>query len=95
MRDQKEGADLAEYLDTLEIAIQAAQRVDAGSKQDTVLSALTRITNIQDEQLRLQKDFQAFLEARFHPFSSNPPSSRPPSSHPPSPHPSGSHSPIS
>jgi uncharacterized membrane protein YedE/YeeE len=75
MSDQKGGVDLAEYLNTLEIAIQAAQRAEAASRQYAVLSALTRIANIQDEQLRLQKDFQAFLEARFHPPSSHPPSS--------------------
>jgi hypothetical protein len=86
MSDQKGGVDLAEYLNTLEIAIQAAQRAEAASKQYAVLSALTEIIAIQEKQLQLQRDFQTLLEARFHP-----PSSHPPSSHPPSPHPSGSH----
>ena len=94
MRDRKSVGNLEEYVNTLEIAIQAAQRAEADSKQDVMLSALTRIANLQDEQLRLQKDFQALLEARFHPTSTHPPSSHPPSSHPPSPHLSGSHSPI-
>ena len=94
MRDQKDGGDVADLVDRLVVAAEAVGRDEAAAKQDGVLSALTRIANIQDEQLRLQKDFQALLEARFLPPSSHPPSSRPPSSHPSSPHPSGSHSPI-
>jgi hypothetical protein len=88
-RDQKDGGGLADLVDKLVVAVEAVERAEAASKHDDVLSALTRIANIQDEQLRLQKDFQALLQARFHP-----PSSNLPSSHPPSPHLSGSHSPI-
>jgi uncharacterized membrane protein YedE/YeeE len=86
MSDQKGGVDLAGYLTTLEIAIQAAQRAEAASKHDAVSTALNQIIAIQEKQLQLQKDFQTLLEARFHPPSPHPPSPHPPSSHPPSPH---------
>ncbi|KAM0697933.1 hypothetical protein Q7P36_002787 [Cladosporium allicinum] len=90
MRDQKDGGDVSDLMDQVAIADQSVERAEAAAKQDGVLSALTRIANIQDEQLRIQKDFQAFLEARF-----DPPSSHPPSPHPPSPHPPSSRSPSS
>lgn len=65
MRDRKRDG-LEGEISKLESAIQAAQRVESASKHEDVMSALIRIINIQDEQLKLQKDFQAFLEARFH-----------------------------
>jgi hypothetical protein len=78
MRDQKaDGGGVAEYLDTLEIAIQAAERAEVASKQDSILSALTRIVSLGEEQLKLQKDFQALLEARFQPPSAQPTKSAP------------------
>jgi uncharacterized membrane protein YedE/YeeE len=52
MRDQKEGGGgVAELVDTLEIGIQMAQRADAASKQDNVLSALNQVVSLQANQL--------------------------------------------
>jgi uncharacterized membrane protein YedE/YeeE len=77
MRDSKRVGNLEEYINTVEIAIQAAERAEVASKQDSILSALTRIVSLQEEQLKLQKDFQALLEARFHPPSAQPAKSAP------------------
>jgi hypothetical protein len=44
------------------------------SRHDDMMSALIRIVSLQDEQLKVQKDFQALLEARFHTTGSRPPS---------------------
>jgi hypothetical protein len=68
-RDEKRVGRIEEIMTTLEIAIQAAQRTNTASKEDAVLSTLTRIASLQDKQLQLQRDFQALLEARFHPPS--------------------------
>jgi uncharacterized membrane protein YedE/YeeE len=64
-RDQEMGGSLDTILNTLEITIEAAQRADAVSKQDGVLSALNRILDVQEKQLQLQENFKAVLEARF------------------------------
>jgi hypothetical protein len=73
MRDRKRDG-LEGEISKLESDIQEAQRLDLLSRHDDVMSALIRIVSLQDEQLKLQKDFQALLEARFHPTGFHPPS---------------------
>jgi hypothetical protein len=81
MRDQKRNG-LEEEIKKLEVAIQEVQRSHAASKQDGVLSALTRIISLQEEQLQLQVNSQALPASRFHLPRSHAPSSRPSSPSP-------------
>lgn len=81
MRDQKRNG-LEEEIKKLEVAIQEMQRSHAASKQDGVLSALTRIISLQEEQLQLQVNSQALPASRFHLPRSHAPSSRPSSPSP-------------
>jgi hypothetical protein len=73
MRDRRRDG-LEQKISELESDLQKAQRLDLLSRHDDMMSALIRIVSLQDEQLKMQKDFQALLEARFHPTGSHPPS---------------------
>jgi hypothetical protein len=73
MRDRKRDG-LEQKISKLESDLQEVQRLDLLSRHDDMMSALIRIVSLQDEQLKVQKDFQALLEARFHTTGSRPPS---------------------
>jgi hypothetical protein len=73
MRDRRRDG-LEQKISELESDLQKAQRLDLLSRHDDMMSALIRIVSLQDEQLKMQKDSQALLEARFHPTGSHPPS---------------------
>lgn len=66
LRDRRDD-DIYRVIDGLERVVQASEQAEAASKQDGILSALTKIIIIQDKQLQLQKDFQVLLESRLHP----------------------------